>query len=113
MRTKHIILYIPNIDNLKMALQEVHQKITIKNIEDIKIFLLEKNSTNWSLVDFIECHQGQLEIFPIYYPTIHHNISSALRSILKVNEQVTAEEKKLINTLSTKSARLIYLKIKV
>lgn len=96
-----------------MALQEVHQKSPLKKIEDIRIFSLEKNSTNWSLVDFIECHQGQLEIFPIYYPTIHHNISSALINILKVNEQVTAQEKKLINALSTKSAKLIYLKIKV
>lgn len=96
-----------------MALQEVHQKITIKKIEDIGIFLLQKNSTNWSLMDFIECRQGQLEIFPIHYPTIRHNISSALRSILKFNEPVTAQEKKLINALSTKSARLIYLKIKV
>lgn len=96
-----------------MALQEVHQKIIIKKIEDIRIFLLEKNLPNWSLKDFIRDHVGQLEIFPIYYPTIHHNISSALKSILKVDEQVTAQEKTLINALSTKSARLIYLKIKI
>jgi len=113
MRTKHIILYIPNIDKLKTALQEIHQRLTIKKIEDIRIFSLEKNRPNWPLVDFIHEQEGQLEIFPIHYPTIYHNISSALRSILKFNEPVTAEEKKLINALSTKSARLIYLKIKV
>lgn len=113
MRTKHIILYIPNIDNLKTALQEIHQKLPIKKLEDIRIFSLEKNFSNWSLQDLIYEHEGQLEIFPMYYPTVRHNISSALRSILKVDEQVTAQEKQLINALSTKSARLIYLKIKV